>query len=242
MRRFFLFLLMFSITFPTFSETIIAAGDPWPPFLDPESPSEGIVLEITRAAYKTQGYEVEMNFVPWARAINGVKEADYDVLLGTWYTKEREDFLLYSDAYLENEIKFIKRKEDPFEFTGMDSLTGKNVGIVRGYGYGDNFLHATNFRRPEGKNLLISIKKLVNDRIDLTLEDEIVARAMLQKKAPHLLQKIEFTKNSLSTNSLHVTSGLKNSKHKEYIEAFNKGFKEIKNSGTFEKILKKYGF
>jgi len=242
MGRFFLFLLLLSISSTTFSETIIAAGDPWPPFLDPESPSEGIVLEIARAAYKTQGYEVEMKFVPWARAVHGVKEANYDVLLGTWHTKEREEFLLFSDAYLENEIKFIKRKDDPFEFTGMDSLTGKNVGIVRGYGYGDDFLKATNFRRPEGKNLMISIKKLVNDRIDLTLEDEIVARAMLKKQAPDLLEKIIFTKNSLSTNSLHVTSGLKNSKHKEYIKAFNVGFKAIKSNGTFEKILKKYGF
>jgi len=242
MRCFFLFLLLVSISSTTFSETIIAAGDPWPPFLDPESPSEGIVLEIARAAYKTQGYQVEMKFVPWARAVHGVKEANYDVLLGTWHTKEREEFLLFSDSYLENEIKFIKRKDDPFEFTGMDSLTGKNVGIVRGYGYGDGFLNATNFRRPEGKNLMISIKKLVNDRIDLTLEDEIVARAMLKKQAPDLLEKIIFTKNSLSTNSLHVTSGLKNSKHKEYIKAFNEGFKAIKSNGTFEKILKKYGF
>jgi len=242
MRRFFTFLLIASISFPSISETIIAAGDPWPPFLDPKSPSEGIVLEIARAAYKTQGYEVVMKFVPWARAIQGVKEANYDVLLGTWYTKEREEFLHYSDAYLENEIKFIKRKDDPFEFLGMDSLTGKNVGIVRGYGYGDDFLNASNFRRPEGKNLLVSIKKLVNARIDLTLEDEIVARAMLKKEAPHLLDKIIFTKNALSTNTLHVTSGLKNSKHKEYIKAFNEGFKEIKDNGTFGKILKKYGF
>jgi len=242
MRRFFTFLLIASISFPSISETIIAAGDPWPPFLDPKSPSEGIVLEIARAAYKTQGYEVVMKFVPWARAIQGVKEANYDVLLGTWYTTEREEFLHYSDAYLENEIKFIKLKDDPFEFLGMDSLTGKNVGIVRGYGYGDDFLNASNFRRPEGKNLLVSIKKLVNARIDLTLEDEIVARAMLKKEAPHLLDKIIFTKNALSTNTLHVTSGLKNSKHKEYIKAFNEGFKEIKDNGTFGKILKKYGF
>jgi len=242
MRRFFLLLFIVSISYSSFSETITAAGDPWPPFLDPESPNEGIVLEIARAAYKTQGYEVEMKFVPWARAVHGVKEADYDVLLGTWHTKEREEFLLFSDAYLENEIKFIKREDDSFEFTGMDSLTDKNVGIVRGYGYGDEFLNATNFRRPEGKDLLISIKKLVNDRIDLTLEDEIVARAMLKKQAPHLLKKIKFTKNALSTNSLHVTSGLKNSKHKEYIKAFNEGFKEIKSNGSFEKILKKYGF
>ncbi len=242
MNRIFIFLTVLLLSLPTFAEKIIAVGDPWPPFIDPDSPSQGIILEIARAAYKTQNYEIEMKFVPWARAIEGVKEADYDVLLGTWYTKERTEFLLYSDSYLENKIKFIKRKGDNFEFNGLDSLTGKNVGVVRGYGYGDAFLSATNFNRPEGKNLMTSIKKLVAERVDLTLEDEIVARAMLKKQAPELLDQVEFTKNALSTNPLHVTSGLKNSRHKKIIDAFNKGLKEIKNNGTLDTILNKYGF
>ena len=241
MSRILIFLIISLFSLSTFAEKIIAAGDPWPPFSDPDLPNQGISIEITRAAYKTQNYEVEMKFVPWARAIDGVKEADYDVLLAAWHTKERAKFLLYSDSYLENKIKFIKRKGDNFEFSGLDSLTGKNVGVVRGYGYGDEFSNAPNFSRPEGKNVITSIKKLVAKRIDLTLEDEIVARAMLKKQAPELLYKIEFTKNALSKNSVHVASGLKNSRHKEFIDAFNKGFKEIKSNGTLDAILKKHG-
>jgi polar amino acid transport system substrate-binding protein len=235
-------LITLLLALPTLGETIVAAGDPWPPFVDPDSPDLGIAIEITRAAYKTQGYEIEMKFVPWARAIDGVKEANYDVLLSTWHTNERAKFLLYSDAYLENRIKFIKRKGNDFEFDGLKSLTGKNVGVVRGYGYGDAFLNASNFNRPEGKDVVTNIKKLVAKRIDFTLEDEIVARAMLKKQAPNLLNEIEFTENALSTNSVHVTSGLKNSRHKEFINAFNKGFKVIKSNGTLASILKKYGF
>ena len=239
MVRFFIFITVLLLSLPTLAEKIIAAGDPWPPFSDPDLPGQGISIEITRAAYKAQNYEVEMKFVPWARAIEGVKEADYDVLLAAWHTKERAEFLLYSDSYLENKIKFIKRKGDDFEFNGLASLTGKNVGVVRGYG--DEFSNAPNFNRPEGKNVITSIKKLAAKRIDLTLEDEIVARAMLKKQAPELLYKIEFTKNALSNNSVHVASGLKNSRHKEFIDAFNKGLKEIKSNGTLDAILKKHG-
>jgi len=242
MNRYLIFLLTLFISSHCFSETIVAAGDPWPPFLDPEVPSQGIVLEIARAAYKTQGYEVVMSFVPWARAINGVKEADYDVLLGTWYTKERTEFLHYSDPYLYNDIKFIKRKGDDFDYSGLESLTDKSIGIVRGYGYGDDFLNAKNFRRPETKDLFSNIKKLIKNRVDLAVGDEIVTRAMLKSHGPEYLDKIEFTKTALITNGLHVTSGLSNSKHKKLINAFNKGLKEIKNNGTFDSILKRYGF
>jgi len=219
------------------AEKITAAGDPWPPFLDPEKANNGIIVEIATAAYATQGYELEMNFVPWARALSGVKNASYDLLLGTWWTEERTSYLFYSDPYLENSIKFIKKKGDPFEYDNLTSLAGKSVGVVRGYGYSDDFLAATNFKRPEAKEFIANIRKLTAGRIDLTIEDELVATAIIANKAPKLLSQIEFCEVPLSSNALHVTSGLGNAKHKKLITAFNKGLKEIKRNGEYDKIL-----
>lgn len=219
------------------AEKITAVGDPWPPFLDPNQASKGIISEIATAAYATQGYELEMTFVPWARAIAGVKNASFDLILGTWLTEERTKFLMFSDPYLNNSLKFIKKKGSDFEYTGLESLTGKSVGVVRGYGYSDDFISADNFKRPEANRFIGNIRKLVAGRIDLTLEDEIVAKATIAKEQPELLDKIEFSKTAYSTNALYVTSGLANSKHKELIEAFNKGLAEIKKSGEYDKIL-----
>jgi polar amino acid transport system substrate-binding protein len=219
------------------AEKITAVGDPWPPFLDPNRPNKGIVVEIATAAYATQGYELEMSFVPWARAIAGVRSASSDLLLGTWFTKERTEYLMYSEPYLDNAIKFIKKKGDDFEYSDVESLTGKSVGIVRGYGYGEEFSNAENFKKPEAKNLIINIRKLVAGRINLAIEDELVARSIMAKEDPELLDQVEFSKVDYSTNALHVTSGLANAKHKELIEAFNRGLAEIKASGKYAEIL-----
>ena len=237
-----LLVFIFSASFAYAQEkTIVAAADPWPPFTDPSSPQQGISLEIVRAAYKTQGYTVEMNFIPWARAEGMVKAGKYDILPVTWMTNKRKEYLLYSDAYVVNELKFIKQKDDPFEYNGISSLDGKKVGVVRGYGYGDEFQNADNFKREHSDSFISNIKKLVYKRIDLTLEDEIVARTKITEKDSALLPQIRFTKSALSSNPLHVTSGLKNPRHKEIIEAFNKGLAEIKANGDYSKILKKYG-
>ncbi|MFE8070905.1 transporter substrate-binding domain-containing protein [Marinobacteraceae bacterium S3BR75-40.1] len=230
-----LLILLLSLT--AAADTITAAGDPWPPFLDPDHPQQGVAIAIAREAFKTQGHDLEFTFVPWARAIDGVKNADYDALIGTWWTEERTAFLEYSDDYLTNQIKFIKRKDDDFEFDGLKSLKGKTVGTVRGYGYGDDFANADYFSRAPAARLLTNIRKLIAGRLDLTLEDELVARSLIAKEAPELLDKIAFTNNPLSAQTLHVTSGLKNPRHKMIIEAFNKGLKEIKANGTFERIL-----
>jgi len=218
-----------------------SASDPWPPFIDPQNPTEGLSLEIARAAYKTQGYKVNHAYKPWARAMMLLKRGKIDIIVNTWMTDERKKFLMYSDTYTANEIKFIKKAEDPFEFNGLESLKGKRIGTVRGYGYGDAFTNSKNFERQEVANLHINIKKLLAGRIDLTLEDEIVARVLIAQKDVHLLERIAFTNNALSKKNMYVTSGLANPNHKEYIEAFNKGLRAIKSNGTYAKIMQKYG-
>jgi len=232
--------LVIALCSPAFAKTIVAAADPWPPFVDPANPTDGLSLEIVRAAYKTQGYDVKMVYVPWARAEAGVKDGTYDILPNTWHTDARAKELLYSKAYAVNAVKFIKRKGDTFEYKGLDSLKGKRVGTVRGYGYGDAFLQSTAFSRDEVADVITNVKKLVSERIDLTLEDEIVATSMVAKEDIKLLDQIEFSKEALSSNSLFVTAGLKNPNHKAIIDAFNTGYDTIKSNGTLAGILKKY--
>jgi len=56
----------------------------------------------------------------------------------------------------------------------------------------------------------------------------------------HSGELIEFTKEALSSNSLHVASGLKNPNYKAIIDAVNAGLETIKSNGTLAAILKKY--
>ena len=237
MSRLFTLILLATLSLSPHADTITAAGDPWPPFLDPDHPQQGVAIAIAREAFKSQGHDLEFTFVPWARAIDGVKTGDYDALIGTWWTEERTAFLKYSEPYLTNQIKFIKRKGDPFEFDGLDSLAGKTVGTVRGYGYGDDFGNADTFTRSPSPRLITNIRKLIHERLDLTLEDELVARSLIGKEDPALMDQIEFTDTALSSQDLHVTSGLANPRHAMVIEAFNKGLETIQENGTFDRIL-----
>lgn len=223
------------------ADTITVAGDPYPPFGDPKNPTGGLTIEIVRAAYKTQGHEITMEFVPWARAEAGVKNGTYDIVPYTWRTEARAKVLLFSTPYAVGNVRFMKRKGDPFDFTGLDSLTGKLVGTVRGYGYGDAFMNATHFTREPSNDLMTNVKKLLRKRVDLTLEDETVARALLSTEDPKALEQIEFVKTPLSVNPLYVTAGLQNPKAQEIISAFNKGLEVIRANGTLDRIMKRYG-
>ncbi|TWI71158.1 polar amino acid transport system substrate-binding protein [Desulfobotulus alkaliphilus] len=145
-----------------------------------------------------------MEYVPWARAEHGVKEGTYDILPPTWMTDERKKYLHFSEPYAVNQIKFIKKKDDPFEYSDLNSLKDKTVGTIRGYGYGDAFLQATHFERDVANDLISNVRKLLANRIDLTLEDEIVARVRLAQENPDLLKEISFTRNAISQNPLFM--------------------------------------
>lgn len=222
---------------PVSARTLIAANDPWPPFVDPDAPNQGIATEIVRTALATQGYELQWEVMPWQRAILGVRDANYDLLIGAWYTDERAEYLHYSQPYVDNNVKFIKRIDDPFEYTGLASLNNKHVGTVLGYGYPEEFDQAQNFWHIPAVNLITNIRKLVGNRLDLTLEDEIVARDLISAINPDFLDRIAFTDASLSTNSLHIAVGKAHPEGEAIIAAFNRGLAEIRASGELARIL-----
>lgn len=222
------------------ADTFTAAGDPYPPYGDPNNPDGGLGLELIRAAFKTQGHSMTMDYVPWARAENGIKNGSYDILPFTWRTDARAKVLLFSNAYSVGNVRFIKRKGDSFEFNGLESLHGKLIGTIRGYGYSDAFGASNAFQLENGNELMTNIKKLLRQRIDLTLEDEIVARSIIGSKDPESLKNIEFAKTPLSVNPLYITVGMQNPKGQEIIGSFNRGLEIIKANGTYDRIFKKY--
>lgn len=220
---------------------ITAAADPYPPFVDQTDPQEGLSLAIIRAAYKTQGYTVKMEFVPWARAKSHTIDGKNDILPDVWSNEENRKTMVFSEPYAVNTIKFIKNVDDPFDYTGIESLKGKKIGTIKGYGYSDDFKEPKGFVREDVSDLITNIKKLLAKRIDLTLEDEIVAKVQIAKTDPSLLSRITFVEKAFDSKNLYVASGLANPRHQEIIDAFNKGLAEIKANGEFTKIMESYG-
>jgi polar amino acid transport system substrate-binding protein len=241
MKKIFTVGLLFLLMAPgVMARTLTAAQDPWPPFVTTDASMPGISVELLTEAMKTQGYDVEFKIMPWARALDSVSKGTIDLLPATWYTDARTEYLRYSNPYISNQLAFIKRADDNFQFSELSDLEGKVVGIVRGYGYGDAFLDATHFDKPVANNLTANLKKVLAGRVDLTLEDKIVAQSVMQEQGLDRNQ-FAFSDQALSTNPLHVTSGKANPDSQVFINAYNKGLETIKANGTFEKILKKYG-
>lgn len=231
--------LFVSIT--TYAEKITAAMSEWPPYFGDQLKLRGLATEIITQAMKGEGYKLDVEFIPWDRAMKNTKAGHTDILLGVWFSEERAKDYYYSDPYFTNRIVLIKLSDDKFEYKGLESLKDKKVGTLRNYYYSKSFIDANSFKKLKSSNLISNLKKLEAGRIDLAIADEYVARYIISKKMSSAKDKFEYMKKSIEEKPLHITISRSNPRGKELISTFNKALKKMHENGTYDRIIKDYG-
>ena len=82
-----------------------------------------------------------------------------DVLMGLWYSDERDRIYHFSKPFLANRIVFVKAASDDYEFTDLDSLRGKQVGTIRKYVYQQEFVDHPEIKKVVPNPLLRRVGK-----------------------------------------------------------------------------------
>lgn len=218
----------------------IATLKGWPPFSGKDLPNKGFSNDVTQTALERMGHSATIKVMPWARALEMTKRGKFEVLPSVWYSDERAKSLKFTDAIASNRIVFIKEKGDNFEFTGIDSLSGKSVGIVQDYDYSDEFLNAENIERQRANSLKTNVRKLLGGRVDLTLGDELVAKYAINKDMPDRADKVAYTEGALSEKDLHVTFTRKLDNLDRIVANFNDELEAMREDGTYDAILKRH--
>ncbi len=219
---------------------LTAIADPWPVLLNPDTKQQGLLAEIAKEAYQTQGYDLEIKFFPWSRAMIMIQQKQADLLIGAWYTEDRNKYLLYSEAIFASAIKFIKPKVSHFEYDNLTSLQGKRVGTILSYQYGGGFLNDTSIERITSASLLTNIKNIIAGRIDLTLDDQYVIGHILDKHIKNWEDKLSIVDTPFLAKKLYLAANRSNPKYQTIINAFNLGLEQLKKEGRYEKIVKRY--
>lgn len=242
MKKILILIFLFLINSFVFSNNkpVIAVSNNWAPYFDlTDGTAKGLSVDIITEALKSQGYDLEIKVIPWARALKGVIDAQYDILPDAWYTKERAKNLNFSNHYFVNRIKVISRIDDTFVFEDIKSLSKKRIGVIRDYSYSQEFNDFTEVLKVPTNSLEQSLRLLLEKKVDGILADEKVFLDLI-KDRPEIITSIKISKNDLDQSKLFVACGFKNKRNKEIIQAFNKGLEEIKKNGIYDSILEKY--
>ena len=215
--------------------------DIWPPFTDDTLVNGGLATDIVTTALARAGFASGYQQVPWARALLGVGEGRYDVLVNAWYNEDRMKLGQFSGEYLGSRIRFLKRKDTPLEYNNLQQLHTYPIAVVRGYAYSPPFDADTALQKVPVHNFAMGVRMLAADRVKLTLEDEYVAKYYLARESARVRNSVEFLPKPLSENSLHILVSLKNPQHAQIVAGFDKAIAAMKADGSYERMLRQHG-
>jgi polar amino acid transport system substrate-binding protein len=212
----------------------------YPPFYSPTLPNEGPITEIVTTAFKNVGYQVNVKYVPWARAMADAKAGKADGLHGAWYKKEREEWFVYSDKMPGNEIVLFKRKgEEPQSFSSYEDLQPYKIGVVRGYKNPPEF-DAADLRTYEANSDTLNLTKLAKGRVDLILVDRALANHILANELTKYKDALEAVDPPLAIEHLYMLLSKESDDYQRKVDDFNKGLKILSDEGGIEEIMARH--
>lgn len=227
------------------SETLtvsITAPAYWCPYACRADGSQwGFAIEIARAALESAGYNVVYQNRPYDRALLETGRGRTDAVAPT-FKDEAEGFIFPDHALSITEYCFYVPQDNPWRFTGTESLEGVSLLVTSGYSYGETMDGYID------ENLGKSVTPIMGEDVPDRLRDLI-----------RLGRFDAFIDDRLLFESGRNSSGLANAGclqelHPGYLalspehpersgriaEAFDRGFQILHDDGTLCDILEKY--
>jgi polar amino acid transport system substrate-binding protein len=213
----------------------------WEPYYGPNLLSQGYVAEITRAALWRVGYTMQIDFVPWKRALHDAKNGYYNGVLGLFYSDERAEWMAYSESIASDQLVFFAKKGRMISWEKLEDLKLVTIGTEQGFVYTDEFDSAVFLKKEPVRNVELNLKKLLENRIDLVAASRNVFLHWINTESPDKLEQVQVIPKQLSENKIY-NGFLKNDPlYETYVMDFNRGLQEIKADGTLAVIMKKHG-
>lgn len=223
------------------ADTLRMAGDAWAPYADTSLLNGGLATDLINTALSRAGYSTEYEQVPWARAVHGLTEGRYDILINAWYSDDRTRIGQFSAAYLTNRLRLIKRKDFDIDYQNLAQLHPHTIAVVRGYAYSPAFDNDLELKKVPVASFSTAVRMLAAGRVELTVEDEYAARYALSRESRDVQNSVEFLPTSLAENTLHILVSLKNPEHEKIVSRFDQEIAAMKADGSYDKLFKLHG-
>ena len=216
----------------------------WAPYTSGSARHDGATTEVVRRAFEAMGYQLEVVFYPWERAIKMGGDPGYG-LHGYFPEYFREDSALggvFSDPVGYGPLGLAVRLDTEVSWDNLEDLSPYTIGTVQGYANTTDFdaLAAEGvINVSEAMTDVTNLMKLVYGRVDLSVIDQHVFEYLLSTN-PELnavQQQLQFHQKLLEMKALYVTF---NSANTHLADILNQGLAKIDVRATQEEVFSDY--
>jgi len=229
---------------------VVTTIDPPLVYYDDKGKLTGATIELVREVASRLNREILITLVPWKRALHLVKIGKSEAICCAGINEERLEYLYFPGINITSEenVFFIKKgrviKIDA-DFKGISEI---RIGVMLGYLYGQlqSAIDDNQFKSVQRvPTIEQNIKLLVAERTDIFIGNKIVVLHLLKKMKLYdkvdILKKPETDEDWTITDwPVHLAFSKKVLKDPSYMETVSQIIKEIKEDGTYRRILSKY--
>jgi polar amino acid transport system substrate-binding protein len=208
----------------------------WPPFVD-RGDDPGVAVDIVVKALARAGYIAQDEVTSLDVVLRGLHEGSYDGSTSLWRSPEREQFLLYSSAYLENRLMLVGAKGSKADVTSFAELPGKKIGIVQDYAYGSELEQAKQPLFVRGSSTEENLRALLRGELDYVLCDALVIHYLTQQYPQQVREKLAIGTHPLITRTLHFAVRKDRPDAQRIIDGFNQQLTKMLSDGTYHRAL-----
>lgn len=223
------------------NKTISISTGEWPPFISENLKHHGVAARIISESFASQNINVKYGWFPWKRTYNLVKTGSWDASAIWAITPERSKQVLFSDPVIVNKNVLFFSKEKYIDWKSLDDLSGLVIGATNGYFNGQEFEQAE-------KSGLITVertsiesnnfKKLAAHRLDAVIaEIDTGYDIMHHVLNTEQIESIIVNPKQVSALINHLVISKKLDNAEQLITIFNKGLKELTESGKVDQYL-----
>ncbi|HKM05008.1 MAG TPA: transporter substrate-binding domain-containing protein [Lachnospiraceae bacterium] len=198
----------------------------------------GIDVDILDAIAKDQGFTYELQSIGWDAALAAVQAGQADGLIaGASITEERiNNGWIFSDGYYEATQTFVVAAGS--DVSSFEALAGKNVAVKNGT-MGANF--ANSLKDEYGFTVTVfedsptMYQDVILGNSVACVEDTTIMAVSIKEGSLALMIPA-----GMESEGAPYGFAIMDKENQELLDMFNAGLKNIKENGTYDKILDKY--
>ncbi len=221
------------------AKPLLIASDIWCPYVC--EGQTGYVTELTQRAFAEMDQPVHFISVPFNRALKEVQQSHIDAILAITPEHVSQYNLFTDDIIIGYASKdFYTTSGFAWKFSQLDDLDTVQVGIIRGYDYGEKLnekiAHSNRFYFATGNQpLSMNLKRLIKGRFHIMIGNKIVIEDTAKKM--QIDDKIKYAGSFGKPLPLYVGFSQTNT---QAAKMFANGLQKLKQTGEFQQILDKY--
>ncbi|WP_181563044.1 basic amino acid ABC transporter substrate-binding protein [Campylobacter hyointestinalis] len=208
----------------------------YPPFefIDEQNKIAGFDMDLIDALSKKVGFEYKIVNMSFDGLIPALKAGKIDAVAAAMSaTPERIKAVSFTKPYYTTENLFIKQAKNG-DLTSKQNLEGKKIAVQLGTVQEIAARSIKGVKVMANEDIFAAIMALKNGKVDAVLVDSSIGYGYLNKNK----DLAEFLKEPDGSEGFSIA--FDKDKHTDLIAKINQAVEELKNDGTYDKLLEKY--